>query len=178
MKRILKSLLMVSLCSQVWASDTIVTKKNLKHIGTVVERNATGYVLRTPDGSLVVVPLQDIAKIIRNNQVFDFEKKMGYYLEKRRPFLPFIVLGVAAGAWSVKKYQDYSLEKDRVAEREAQGLDDLTDKSTTHLAWCIASGLLSAGSFYISFKPMEVMIPIGPINIGLAPNRIGLAYQF
>ena len=165
------------------AMDTIVTKKNHKHVGTVIQRNETGYVLRTPDGSLVVVPIQDISKIIRDNKVYDFDKKMGYYLEKRRPFLPFVILGVGAGMYAYKKFSDYANNKRRAdnALEEYGDPDQSTqylDASKQDMAWGIASSVLSVGSFFIAFKPLQVTVPIGPIHIGMGPAQVGLAMQF
>jgi len=180
MKRAAIIILLLGFTLSARGADTIITKNNLRHQGTVVNKNEQGYIMRKKDGTLVVVPLQDISKIIRNNKVFDFEKRMGYYLETKRPFLPFIILGVAAGAYSAKKIQDYLKERDRVAALE-QGDDPpqyLNDKSGSHLAWSIASGLVGVGSFYIAFRPLQVMVPIGPIKVGLGSGQISLAMNF
>ena len=179
MKRAVIIILLLGFGLTAWGSDTIVTKSNQKHRGTVVNKNDQGYVMRMKDGTLVVVPIQDISRIVRNNKVYDFEKRMGYYLETKRPFLPFIILGVAAGAYSVKRFQDYLKERDRVEAREGDDdVQDLTDKSGSHLAWSVASGLVGAGSFYIAFRPMQIMVPIGPINVGVGSGQISLAVNF
>jgi hypothetical protein len=169
--------------SQVLGQDTIVTKKKKKFQGRVVERTQDGLVMRTIDGNRLVIPTNNISKIIRGNTVYDFEERVKYYLEVRRPFLPFVVLGIASGAYGIKKYQDYSNNRQKRQDALAGGglpqdYQYLDDQSKRDLAWCIVSGLFSVGSFYVAFKPMEVKVPIGPIKIGFHPRGVTLALKF
>jgi hypothetical protein len=184
MKRVVYILLFFCLLSHAIAADVIVTKQNKKYHGTVIKITDNGFVIRTVDGAIFVLPKNQISKIIRNRDILDFDDMTRYYVEIRRPYLPFIVLGGATAAFAVKKYQDYKKERDRINEaRESNQvpddeIKDMTDASKRHLAWCIVSGLFSAGSFYIAFRPMEVKVPMGRINLSMAPNGVMLSMQF
>lgn len=173
---------------QVVSADVIVMKNKKRYQGTVVRiagEDKDKYVVKTVDGTLIVLARDDISKIIReDNSIWDFEEKMRYFLKVRRPFLPFIILGVAAGAYGVKKFQDYR-DHHRMAQDVLKGEvgpgDDYTylnDQSKKDLAWCVVSGLFSAGSFLISFKSMEVKIPIGRLNLSTTSSRVTLALHF
>lgn len=183
MKKWFIVILVLFVGAQVFGQDTIVTLKKKKYQGRVVERTPDGLVMRTIDGNRLVIPTDNIAKIIRGNTVYDFEERVKYYMEVRRPFLPFIVLGVAAGAYGIKKYQDYSNNRQKRQDALAGGgipqdYQYLDDQSKRDLAWCIVSGLFSVGSFYVAFKPMEVKVPIGPINIGFHPKGVTLVFSW
>jgi len=169
---------LLCLIPHAFAADTIVTKKNRKYHGKVIKIIDKGFVVRTVEGSIIVIPKENISKIFRGNKVLDLEEGMSYYLEVRRPFLPFIVLSIATGAYAVKKFQDYQNERERVKNSTLGDLVDTSDKSKTHLAWCIASGLFSLGSFYVAIRPMEVKVPIGRINVSTTSNGITVALHF
>ncbi|MBN2031154.1 hypothetical protein JW824_13050 [bacterium] len=181
MKKLTCILLSFVCLSNVLGTDTIITRQNNKHVGTVVSRTENGFGLRKPDGSLVVVPTEDISKIIRDNIEYDLIGGMKYQLEVGRPFLPFAVLGIVTGAYAVKSFGDYQNERDRVElERIQQQLDPdyqvTSDKSKTFLAYSVVSALFCAGSFYIAFKPMEVRIPIERIErISLRTTASGIS---
>lgn len=183
MKKWIVFFFVLCLVPQLFGQDTIVTKKNKKFQGRVVERSPDGFVIRTTDGNRIVIPTDNILKIVRGNTVYDFEERVKYYLEVRRPFLPFIVLGIASGAYGIKKYQDYSDNRRKANDALAGGgipadYQYLNDQSKRDMAWCIVSGLFSAGSFYVAFKPMEVKVPIGPINIGFHPRGVTVAFSW
>lgn len=179
MKRLVSIILLLCFVPQVFCADVIVTKKNRKYHGTVVAKNEKGFVIKTVEGSFVVVPEDHVSKIIRGNLVYDLEEKMKYHLEVRRPFLPFLVLGLATAAYSVKKYQDYRTHRDQ-AEEEKIGPEytNLSDQSKKDLAWCIVSGLFSAGSVYVALRPMEVKVPIGRISLSSTSTGVTLALHF
>ncbi len=169
MKKLYCLLLSLTCLSNVLGTDTIVTRQNNKHVGTVVARTENGFGLQKSDGSLIIVPTEDISKIIRDNIEYDLIGGMKYQLDVRRPFLPFAILGIVTGAYAVKSFRDYQNEHDRVElEKIQQQLDPdyqiTSDKSKTYLAYSVVSGLFCAGSFYIAFKPMEVRIPIERIE--------------
>jgi hypothetical protein len=181
MRKIICCFLILGFAGWVLAEDTIVTKTNRKYRGTVIDRNDKGFVMRTVEGHMVVIPTDRISQIKRNNLVYDLETKTKYYLEKRHPFLPFIVLSVAAGVYSIHKYQDYVKHRDdaEIAKQEAGGnYTYLEDQSKKDLAWCIVSGLFSAGSFYIALRPMEVKVPMGKIRVSASASGIQIALHF
>ena len=186
MKKLFHILLGFICISNVLGADTIITKQNNKHVGTVVNRTETGFGLRKTDGSLVVVPTEDISKIIRDNIEYDLIGGMKYQLETRRPFLPFIVLGIVTGAYAVKSYGDYQNERDRVEQERIlheldPGYQNTSDRSKTFLAYSVVSALFSAGSFYISSKSMEVRVPIEPIqriSFGTTSSGFSVALHF
>jgi hypothetical protein len=182
MIRTISCIILLSFAAGLTAGDTIVTKQNKKYYGTVIDRNDKGFVMRTNEGHMVVIPVDRISRIIRNNLVYDLETQSKYYLEKRHPFLPFVVLGLASGIYSVRKYQDY---KDHHAMAEAEKMEsagpeytNLKDQSRKDLAWCIVSGLFSAGSFYIALRPMEVKVPMGKIKVSASFGSIHFALHF
>jgi len=164
------------------SADIIITKQNKKYHGKVIRVTEKGFVVRTTDGSVIVLPKNHVSKIFRGNKVLDLEKKMSYYVEIRRPYLPFAVLGIATGVYAVKKFQDYKDHKeqaDRIKKKEgASDHQYLADESKKDLAWCIVSGLFSVGSFYVALRPMEVKVPIGRINLSARSGRITLALHF
>jgi len=163
-------------------ADIIVTKQNKKYNGKVIRVTEKGFVVRTIEGSVIVLPKNYVSKIFRGNKVLDLEKKISYYVEVRRPYLPFAVLGIATGVYAIQKYQDYRDHKEKAdqALKEADATDHqyLADKSKKDLSWCIISGLFSVGSFYVALRPMEVKVPIGRINLSARSNKITLALHF
>ena len=182
MKIIICFLLCLCFISQAFGGDIILTKQNRKYNGKVIKRTAKGFVVRTVEGSVVVIPSENMKMIYQGNKVYNFDEGLAYYLEKRRPFLPFVILSVAAGAYSVRKYRDY---QDHHDQAEAEKLieagpeyTNLKDQSKKDLAWCVVSGLFSLGSFYVALKPMEVRVPIGRINLSMAPRGVTLALHF
>ena len=182
MKKWIFIVMIYCVVSQLYGQDTIVTRNKKKFQGRVVERSTDGLVVQTTDGTRIVIPTDNILRIIRGNTVYDFEESYKYYLEVRRPFLPFIVLGIASGVYGIQKYQDYANNR-RKADEAQEGGGVPSDyqylkASRQDLAWCIVAGLFCAGSFYVAFKPMEVKVPIGPINVGFHPRGVTLAISF
>lgn len=178
MKKVACILLLLCFVPHVLGADIILTKQKRKYRGKVIKIIDKGFVVRTVEGSIIVIPKENISKIFRGNKVLDFEEGMSYYLEVRRPFLPFMVLSIATGAYAVKKFQDYQKERDRVRNATPEEMVNTSDKSKTYLAWCIVSGLFSVGSFYVAIRPMEVKIPIGRINLSATSNGVMLALHF
>ena len=178
MKKVVCIIVLCLWTTSAFGADIIVTKQKQKYHGKVVRIIDRGFVVRTVEGSVIVIPKENISKIYRENKVLDFEERMSYYINVRRPFLPFIVLGAAAAAYSVKKYNDYSNERNRINSSTPEDLVNMEDKSKTHLAWCVVSGLFSVGSFYIAFKPMEMKVPIGRLNLSATSQGITLALHF
>jgi hypothetical protein len=162
--------------------DLIVLKNGQQYRGTVTKIVEKGLMVKTLEGNVVVIPKANISKIYRDNKVLDFVAGESYYLERKRPFLPFIVLSAATGAYSVKKFQDYQdNRKKSKAETESTGdsnMQNFKDQSKKDLAECIVSGLFCAGSLYVAFKPIEVKIPIGKINVSAIPNGVSLSLSF
>lgn len=182
MKKVVCSVLLLCLTSQILRADIILTKRGRKYNGKVIRITEKAFVVRTVEGTVIGVPKADITKILRGNQVLDFEQGVRYHLEVRRPFLPFIVLSIATGAYAIKRYQDYKDHKDQA---EAELLKDagseytnLNDQSKKDLAWCIISGLFSLGSLYVALRPMEVRVPMGRINLGMTSRGVTLALHF
>ncbi len=185
MKKMLLLVVFLVMAVHCFGQDIIITKQNKKYRGEVVKLTEKGFILRLIDGTIIVVPKSDISEIHRGKMIIDLEKKMRYYKEVHHPFLPLLVLGISSGAYSIKKFGDYRDERDRIKKIDEQNqadpeLRNIDDKSWEHLALCIGSGLLSLGSIYISFKPMEVTIPIGPIKMSAnySYKRVMLSFHF
>ena len=184
MKRLISIILCVCFVSQLVAADVIVTKNNRRYNGTVVRIIDRGFVVRTAEGNVILIPKDSIARIYRDNKVLDFEEGMSYYLEVRRPFLPFVVLGIATGAYALGKYREYQDKKTQaeqaIDDLPGQGQDYtyLDDQSKKALAWSIVSGLFSVGSFYVALRPLEVKVPIGKINLSTTSSGISIALHF
>jgi hypothetical protein len=180
MKRLIYVFLLFCVVTQAMGTDTIVTKRGRKFQGKVIRIIEKGFVVRTTDGSVIVLPKDNISKIYRDNKVLDFEEGMSYYLEVRRPFLPFIVLAITSGAYCVDRYSQY--RKDRDEADEAVGDEDkelqYLNSSKKALAASIISGLFCVGSFYIAIRPMEVRIPIGKIRMSATSSGVTLALHF
>lgn len=180
MKRFFILILILFFAVQLFAVDVIETKNNQKYYGKVTGRKANGFVIRTKDGSVVVVPVSNILHISQGKTVYDFETGMKYHVETNRPFLPLAVLGLASGYYSVKKFQDYSEHNKEKKEKEtdANGATYSGVQPSNDMAWGIVSGLLSVGSFYVAMRPMEVKVPLGKIKLSAGPRQIELALQF
>ena len=58
-------LVTMGLCSNALALDTIITKQNKKYQGKVVKNTAKGFVIQTTDGSMVILPKQDVTSILK-----------------------------------------------------------------------------------------------------------------
>ena len=179
MKRAICILLLFCMVPSVFATDIIVTKAKKKYHGKVIKiTDNGGYVVRVTDGTVIVLPKTSISKIIRDNTILDFEAGMRYYLEVRRPFLPFAVLGVATGIYSINKFQDYSEHKKLADEQEDEADADWLQESKKDLAWGIVSGLFCIGSFFIALRPLEVKVPMGRINLSTTSKGVILAFHF
>ena len=184
MKKWIVSLVLISFITQPIIADVIVTNQNRKFEGKVVKRVKSKLVVRTNEGSAVMIPVDKISKIYRGNKVIDFQTKESYYIETRRPFLPFMVLGAVSAAYSVNRFQEYN----RIHNAANTELDDLganpgektTKDSTKPMATGIVAGLFSVGCFYIAMKPMELKVPMGKLKVGASPqgNGIQLALNF
>ena len=99
---------------------------------------------------------------------------MSYYIEVKRPFLPLAILGIGAGIYAVKEFQDYQENQRKTNET---GVQDLSS-SKNALALGIASTLISLGSFYIALRPLEIKVPIGKIKMSVMPGGVRLAMNF
>ncbi len=130
MKKTATILLLLCLTPHAFAADTIVTKKNQKYHGKVIDRNTKGFVIQTVEGSLVVIPQENISKIIRDNKIYDLEQRISYYLEVRRPFLPFIVMSIVTGAYCVKSFQSYNYERNRVKNADLVEQGNISDNTS------------------------------------------------
>ena len=185
MKRLILIIILLAVATQCLGQDIIITKQNRKYEGKVVKLTEKGFIIRLIDGTIIVVPKSDIARIHRGRMIIDLENKMRYYKEVHHPFLPLLVLGISAGVYSIKKYGDYKDERERIKEYNQDkqvnpDLKNIDDNSGEYLTHCIISGLLSLGSFYVSFRPMEVTIPIGPIKVSAnySYKRVMLSFHF
>jgi hypothetical protein len=167
-----------------FGADTIVTKQNKKYHGKVIKITEQGFVIRTVDGTVIVLPKTSVTKIVRDDLVLDLEKGERYRVESKRPFLPFVILGVATGAYAVREFQNYQ-DHSRRAQDKLDELDSsdpdytyLLDQSKRSLAYSIVSGLFCIGSFYVALRPLEVRVPLGRINLGATPQGVTLALHF
>ena len=184
MRKIVLFFMFFSFIPYLFGSDIIVTKQNKKYRGKVIKITDKGFVIRTDEGTVIVLPKTSVTKIYRDNMVLDLEEGQRYRIETKRPFLPFVILGVATGAYAVHEFQNYQ-DHARRAQDKLEELDStdpdytyLHDKSKKSLAYSIVSGLFCVGSFYVALKPIEVKIPLGRINLGATPQGIQLALHF
>ena len=181
MKKIAILVLLIALIPQLVRSDVIVTKQNQKYTGKVIKITEEGFVVRLTTGDAIILPKNRIAKIYRGNELLDLEMGMRYRIAVNRPFLPFAILGVASGGYAVKRYRDYQKAHDS-AEKELadEGLSDTSNTKDEKkiLAESILWGIVSAGSFYVALKPVEVKVPIGRLNVSIVPNKIQFALHF
>jgi len=178
MKKLAVLVLVFCMAGALAAKDTIVTRQNKKYYGVVIDRKGGHFVIRITDGSIVEIPEENVSKITRDNVVYDLEAGLKYYLEVKRPFLPFVVLGVAAGAYAVKRFNDYA-DLHREAEEElaqggAVGAVINTRDQKQAIAEGIVSTLFSVGSFYIAVRPMKVKVGMGTIELSMQAPRPGV----
>lgn len=178
MKKWITILLVLALAGQAIAADVILTKQGRRYHGKVIRVTEKGFVVRTVEGSVIVIPKQNVTKIYRDNKVLDFEEGMSYYLEVRRPFLPFVALSVVSGIYGVGKINDYNEKQKQADQLEAEARADYLKKSKQDLAMGIVAGLFSVGSFIIAIRPMEVRVPIGRINLSATQKGVTLALHF
>ena len=180
MKRVFLLLMILVLVPQLFALDVIETRNHQKYYGKVVGRKGNGFLLRTREGSVVVIPNSNILSIKQGNNVYDFESGMKYHVETKRPFLPLAVLGAASGYYAVKKFQDYDKhnKEKQEAEKGQGGVTYSGVQPSSDMAKGIVSSLLCVGSFYVALRPMEVKVPLGKIKISAAPNQIQVALHF
>lgn len=182
MKKFVCMFLLFCFVPMAFGADLILLRNGQQYRGQVTKIVEKGFVVKTIEGNVIVIPKSNIAKIYRDNKVLDFESGESYYLERKRPFLPFIVLSVATGAYAVRKYQDYQdnskKSKEEVVDTGQSDLQNFKDQSKKDLAWSIGSGLFCIGSLYVAFKPIEVKVPIGKINLSATPNRVMLSLEF
>jgi len=180
MRKLIIIILLISFAGAVMAKDILVTIQGKKYHGTVIDRRGGNFVIRTADGSVVEIPESITAQIIRGNIVYDLKLGQKYYLEVRRPFLPFIILGVAAGAYGYKRFNDYA-DLHRAAEEQRKLFPEEvvnTKDQKTALAEGIVSVLVCAGSFYIALKPMKVKVSMGTIELSMQAPRPGVMLSF
>lgn len=180
MQKLLVFILIFCFVTGVIAKDTLVTIQGKKYHGTVINRSGGNWIMRTSDGAVVEIPESITIRIIRGNIVYDMELGQKYYLEVKRPFLPFAILGIAAGAYSYKRFADYSkLHRDAEAQRAAFP-DEVINTSDQKgaLAEGVVSLLVSAGSFYIAFRPLKVKVNMGTIELSLQSPRPGVTLSF
>ncbi|MDM7925305.1 MAG: hypothetical protein QUS35_04730 [bacterium] len=179
MKKLGAALAALLMGVQFAAADVIETKNGRTYNGTIVKTVDGKVVIRTDEGNMIGIPRTSLARVRRGKEVFDFETGERYYYEVRRPFLPFTVLSVACGAYSIIQFQEYNKEKDRIRkleqENEATSLDD---KSGQHMTAGIVLAVCGAGSFIMAVKPMEVKVPVGKIKVGMSPTGVRLALNF
>lgn len=180
MKKLCAALAVLLMGVQFAAADVIETKNGRTYNGAIVKTVDDKVVIRTNEGSMIGIPRASLARVRRGKEVFDFVTGERYYYEVRRPFLPFTVLSVACGAYSVVQYQEYKKEKDRIKEleKDAEGAQSLDDKSGQHLTASIVLAVCGAGSFIMAIKPMEVKVPVGKIKVGMSPTGVRLALNF
>ena len=181
MKRMFCILIACLCVSQVMAQDIITKKNGTKIRGKVVKNANQAFAVRTLEGNLVVVQQADIATIQRGHMLLDLERQIKFRVEKKRPFLPFLILSGASVAYSVHQFNEYKKNKDAADEVILQ--DDyiyLKDKSKRNLAMCIVSGFVGMGTAYIALKPVEVKTPLGPfkLSLGVVPGKVQLAMRF
>jgi len=169
--------LLIGMTEQCLASDLFLTRNSGRVRGRVVQRQGSRFVIRTDDGRTIGLDINDILEIRRNDIILDFQTKMRYRIETQRPLMPLAILGVAAGAFAVKSYNDYTKEKDRINNNPFPDID-MSDKSGTYMAYTIVSGLVSAGSFYFAFRPVQTRVPIGQLKLSAGPGTVTLALHF
>jgi hypothetical protein len=180
MKKLVAALAVLLIGVQIAAADVIETKNGRTYNGAIVKTVDGKVVIRTDEGSMIGIPRTSLARVRRGKEVFDFVTGERYYYEVRRPFLPFTVLSVACGAYSVIQLQEYQKEKKRYNDekKEQPDVQNLNDKSGQHMTAGIVLGVCSAGSFIMAIKPMEVKVPVGKIKIGMSPTGVRLALNF
>jgi len=182
MKRITMLVLLLTLIPQLLRSDVIVTKQNQKYNGKVIKITEKGFVVRLTSGDAIVIPKNKISKIYRGDELLDLEMGMRYRITVNRPFLPFAILGAASGGYAIKRFRDYTkAHKNAESEIAEQNLDSDTQNTKDEkkiLGESVFWVIVSVGSFYVALKPVEVKVPIGRLNLSIAPNKIQFALHF
>jgi hypothetical protein len=184
MKKIVSMFLLMGFASQICGADLIETKNDKKYQGKIVKTVDGKVVIKTTEGNMIGIPRSNLSKITRGKEVFDFVNGERYYLEIRRPFLPFSVVSVAMGAYSVIKFQDYQKKHADYEKHKnddgAQGAINLTDTSKKDLGTGLVLAVCSVGTFIMAMRPMEVKVPIGKISLSMNTNGagVGLAVNF
>jgi hypothetical protein len=176
MKRILTVLVLLALTSSLTGADLIETKNNRKYNGKIVKIVDDKVVIKTDEGNMIGIPKSSLSRITRGKEVFDFSAGERYYLEVRRPFLPFMVVSVACGAYSVVKFQDY--QRNRRENPSGENGETNLKASKKDLNTGIILAICGAGTFVMAIKPMEVKVPIGKIKLGMAPDGMRLSLNF
>jgi hypothetical protein len=174
------------MATQSFSGDILETRKGVKYCGKIIKiqdtKEGKAVVIKTDEGGTVAVFQKEIARIYRDNQVLDFMTGERYYVEVRRPYLPFAVLGIATGAYAVNRFQEYNRLHDKAErERELAGVDAETINTSDQknaMALGIVSSLLSVGSFYVAIRPMEIKVPMGKINLSGIPKGVRLSLHF
>lgn len=180
MKKIVSVGIVCLFFTQICLADIIETKNNKIYKGKIIKTSEKGLAIRTEEGNTVVIPKNQLARIQRDKKVYDFLNGEIYYLEKRRPFLPFSVFSVSLGAYSVTKFQDYQKNRKKAEEptREDPEVQNLKDQSGKDLAMSIGFGICSVATLILALKPIEVKVPVGKISMQVTPTQIGLALSF
>jgi hypothetical protein len=186
MKKSLFVILLFGFVFQALGADIIETKSKKKYNGKIVKTVDDKVVIKTDEGNVIGIPKASLARVRRGKEVFDFVTGERYYLEVRRPFLPFLVLSAASGAYSVVKFQDFRKGRDAAEkykkEHAGEDYQYLDDKYKKDRAWGYVLAVCSAGTFIMAIQPMEVKVPIGKIKVSLSPamspSGIGLAMRF
>jgi len=166
-----------------FCADVIVLKTGVRIEGKVIKRTRDKWAFRRVDGSLTILETKQIAEYIQGNKIYDIQKKVYFVVEKRRPYLPFLILSAGTGYYAVKKFQDYKVSKKKAADDkiEAELSPDYTnikDNSGKDLAYGIVSGIFCVGSFYFALKPVEVKTAMGSFRLTMTPARVNLALSF
>jgi len=183
MRKVVVVILLFCLIPQLLRADIIVTKDKNRYSGKVVKILPKDFAVKLDDGTVIIIPKNKVSQIIRNNIILDLDQGIRYFVEVRRPFLPFLILGTATGIYAFKKFKDYKDNKeqaDQLAEQAGmeEGYQNLNDQSKRDLAYGIVSAIFSVGSYYIALKPMEVRVPMGKINLSANPRGVSLALHF
>ena len=183
MQRLILTLsFLICMATVVSGQDIIKTKSNQKYVGKIVKvsKKNRSFVIKTDMGNMVAVKFSDVLTVQRGNKIIDLQAGESYYLEVRRPYLPFSILGVASGVYSVSQFQEYQKRKDKFNTATEGGEQNLKDDSGEALALGIVSGLVSLGSFYVAIQPLEVKVPIGKVRVSGSPmgNGVMLSLQF
>ncbi|MCK5149052.1 hypothetical protein KAR48_20015 [bacterium] len=180
-QRFLFILLTCLFVSQAMGQDIITKKDGLVIRGRVVKRANKAIAIRTTEGILTVVKQADVSSIQRGKMLYDLETQIRYRIEKRRPYLPFLILTGAGAAYAVKQFDEYKKNKKEAdAEIRVDDIQNLNDKSKRNLATSIVSGIISIGTAYIALRPIEVKTPLGPfkMSLGIHDTQIRLSMNF
>lgn len=179
-------ILLLLMASRIFALDILETRKGAKYRGKIVKvqntKEGKAFVMKTEQGSTIAIFQKNVARIYRGNQVIDLVTGERYYLQVRRPYLPFAVLGIASGAYAVNRFQEYNRLHDKAEkERREAGVDDDTINTKDQknaMAAGIVSSIVCVGSIYIAIRPMEIKVPIGKVKVSGTLNGVNVALHF